>query len=499
MKKILIANIPFFVLVFFLAFFVFINGVNGEFVSDDIAAIVNNPHIGVLDPRSPDFRFWYLPHAIIYNLFGPTPVPYHLLSMVYHFINLVLFFLIAQKVFGNKAASISTLLFAVHPLVSEPLLWISASPYLLNSIYSSTLLLLYIKYKETKNKKFLWMVFTFYAFILLPGSAWVMTISGFILVFDQLLIEKEINFKKLGPPLVLIALALLSAVKLATTTTKIPYRLQEVSGTEPYVNRFFYSTYMVTKLLVFPKDLSLYHEGNIITKTHFTIMIVVSVLVVGTTLYLLKKKNKIGALILLGFVSIAPVYSPVQISWFVAERYLYKFAGLFCIILALLFLRIKNKKVMGGLVVVLFCIYSTRTFVRTFDWKTRKSLWHSTQKIAPYSRRVYNNLGDVYSKEGNYPEAAKYFLQAIKIDPSYSEAMHNLGLVYLEMDDLENAEILFKRSIQVNPNLYQSYLQLGIIEAQRENYDSARVYFEKTLEINPNEASTQQLLNQLSR
>lgn len=505
-KKVFIANIPFFFILLFLILGVYLNGVKGEFVSDDLPAIVNNPNIKNFDKVLAKGNVHMILISALYNAFSLNQIPFHITSLVFHIVNVFLFFLITYSVFGKKAAALTALLYAVHPGPSEAVLWISAINYQISTFVTYIIIILYLIYKKNNDIKILVFITIFLpVFILSFQNAWVLTIPLIIAGVDFFLLNEKDNFKpllKLIPMIILCSIAFFSF-----NTERVSGRIAELQTQDasPYLNRLPYSIYKNTELLVFPKSLSLYHEGEVISPNEYTTMIITTVIVVLTTLFLWrsKKYRKYGGLLILIFLSLAPVFSPIQVSWFVADRYLYVGTGFFCIILALIFLAIEQKSQIKNaaiiLTAILVVIYSVRTFYRTQDWKTRKSLWLATQKIAPYSSRVYNNLGDVFALERDYKNAIASFQMSIKLNPNYSEAMHNLGYTYMTIQQFDKAREVLLRSVAINPGLYQSYHKLGILEYNVGNLDLAVDYFYKTLEVNPNSQEAIASLNALKQ
>jgi tetratricopeptide (TPR) repeat protein len=54
-------------------------------------------------------------------------------------------------------------------------------------------------------------------------------------------------------------------------------------------------------------------------------------------------------------------------------------------------------------------------------------------------KAIYNNFGVMYINVNNWEEAARYFSDALSIDPDYKEANFNLGILYAKMGEAEKA------------------------------------------------------------
>jgi tetratricopeptide (TPR) repeat protein len=247
--------------------------------------------------------------------------------------------------------------------------------------------------------------------------------------------------------------------------------------------------------------LSIFHEGEIIKPFYYNFMVAITILVALLVVFLfIKKKYRTFGLLLILYISILPVFSPIVVAWFIAERYLYVGSFAFLIIVTSLLLNLERKTFKNlslYIVIVVFIIFGVRTVVRTHDFKTNKGIWLATLKNAPLSYRVFNNLGDVYTKEGEYEEAIKYFEQSVRLKPDYADAVYNIGYVYTLLPDFEKAQQFLLKSIEMNPRIFQSYYVLGIISYKTGDLDTAIKLMQKTLEINPQYELAQRAIQEL--
>lgn len=500
--KIVKANVPFFFVLIFLILAVFLNGINGAFVSDDLPTISENPISRDINSAIETRQIQIVIYAIINTTFGINPTPFHIYSLLMHIVNMILFFILVYMYFNKNIAAISTLFYSIHPVISETVLWISANNYLITGIVTLIILIAHKLYLNTKQKKYL-----IFATIIFVGIGLIFT-NYWMLVIPILMLG--IHFFNSGKRFSK-ELYLLSGIAGSITYVMYLYMSQgdraverfaslNVPGATPYLNRLAYSTYMMWELLVFPKNLTLYHEGAMITQFKYFIMGIVTVItfIVAIVLFFKRNTGKNTALYILLLVSVLPIFSPQQVAWFAAERYLYIAAGFYSILLTNLLIYIgkkyTSKDVRNILIVLIILAFGIRSFIRTNDWKTRKSLWEATQRVGPYGARVYNNLGDVYGTEGDYQRSIQMFAKAIEMRPDYAEAYHNLGNTFMQMGQFENAKKVLLKSVELSPGLYQGYFKLGLINYAEENFSEAAFYFQKTLEVQPEFIPAQQAL-----
>lgn len=267
----------------------------------------------------------------------------------------------------------------------------------------------------------------------------------------------------------------------------------------PLINRIPYIIYMEFRTLFYPKVLSIYHEGKYISPVEYSFMIVVTLAVISGIIYFLKKDRRVSGLLLMILFSILPSFSPVIIAWLAAERYLY-IPSIFSSVLIALFLmwvegkinkNSKNekselKKNFGTYsFLIILVLYSIRTVARNVDLRNSKNLWIATKKTAPYSYRVYNNMGDVLANEGDLDGALENFKRSVALKPDYADAVHNIGHIYMVKKDYPQAIFHLQKSLDMNPRLYPSAYKLGIIYAGQGEYEKAKSYFENCLEFSP--------------
>lgn len=500
--KFLKTNYLLLILFFIVTFSIYANVIPGKFLNlDDIPGIVNNQNIGDITLPLKNLDGYGLYTSVIYKLFGINSVAYHFFSVLLHALNSILVFIFTYIVFGQSTALITTFLFITHPANTEAVSWISGRGYLIRAIIIFNFLIYYSIFRKTNNRAYLYIslgIFLFGMFFFL-GAGWFFITLFVMVLIDQFIFEKKIEFKNIKIYLPFIIISLIFAATLVPRFFK--KRVTELStlyyvNTEtatPLINRIPYTIYMEYKTLIFPKDLSIYHEGKMITNAEYALMVVATVVIIFLIFYLWKRNRVFAGLMLIIIFSILPSFSPTIIAWTAAERYLYIPSAFFSMIVALLLIsfekKYKIKKFATYATVIIILLYSIRTIVRTNDYKNSKNMWFATRKTAPYSYRVYNNLGDVYANEGNYDLAIENFKKSVALKPDYADAVHNIGHIYLELKDYEKAKKYLSQALEMNPRLYPAAYKLGLIAFEEKDYVKAKEYFEKCMAIEPTETA----------
>ncbi|MFH1648366.1 MAG: tetratricopeptide repeat protein [Patescibacteria group bacterium] len=500
LAKVLKNNLLFFAILAVTIIVVYGNIANGEFLNlDDNTGIIYNQDLRDFKGTLNNLSLGPIYAATILKLFGLNPTAFHVGSIIFHIIDTILIFVLAYLILGKKEAVVTSLLFAIHPVNSETVGWISSRGYLINSIFIITTLISFVVYKNSKNKKFLYTSIGIFTLNLLSmRDPWSLITPFIIMALDQFVFEKKIEWKniKIYIPYIIVSIAfvLLNVVPELQSRVEVleTKHYLDVEGATPLLNRIPYTITMATRLLVFPVRLSIYHEGKVITSFNYSMMVLTAVIVVVTIIKLIKKNRMLAGFGMIIFLSMLPSFSPILIAWSIAERYLYIGSAFFCMIVAVLIFKAEEKTKMKDLVSVLVTIilifYSVRTILRTNDLKNSKNLWYATKKTAPYSYRVYNNLGDVYANEGNYDLAIENFKKSVALRPGYADAIHNIGFSYLQKEDYEQAKQYLSQAYQMNPLLYQAAYKLGFISYKEGKIEEAKQYFEECLQLAPGNA-----------
>jgi hypothetical protein len=117
----------------FLCFLVYFNTLKNGFVSDDIDAIVNNPLV------SRPLYYWLYPSMLLnslsYALVRLNPLAYHLTNILLHALATLLVFFFLRLFFKTEACFWGASLFAVHPIHTEAVSWISGRPYIMTTLF----------------------------------------------------------------------------------------------------------------------------------------------------------------------------------------------------------------------------------------------------------------------------------------------------------------------------------------------------------------------------
>lgn len=498
-RQILSENKLFFLLVALLCLGVYLNVLNGKFVSDDIEGIVENRNLGNLFLAIKQFNFLDFLRGVIFIFLGRGSLPFHVVNLSLHILNTILayfFILILTK--SDRLATFSSLLFALHPIHTEAVSWISGGGYLLYSFFFLSSFLFFHLYVESRGRSFL--VTSLALYLLGVATAiWIVPLLPFFFFYEKYLKDKGITWAFYLIVVVFGALNFLVAREAGIVAFKAAAGAS-AGGTKDPTITMPHSLVQYIYLLFWPLNLTIYHEGLRVGSVYILGSRVATILVMFVApLVFLLRKIKLPLFFLLFFLaSISLSLSPVKIGWYVAERYLYIGSISFCVLIATLLLWLEKKLPVKNLALFLLMpillFYSLRTVLRNRDWQTRTSFWIATAKSSPTSHRAYNNLGNVYGWQKEWNKAIEAYKNALKIKPDHDTSNSNLGIAYIRVGNFEAAKKHLLRAIKINPKLYKAYYNLGLVYYKQNEPEEAKKYWRQALKINPSYTQVRQAL-----
>lgn len=482
--------------IIFLAFLVLVayaNSLNNVFVSDDVAAIPQNPNVGTVKSILTQMHAFVQPllYLIAFKIGGLNPAVYRLINIIFHIGTVWAVFILITILSNTTLAFFTAVFFAIHPVFTESVSWISGGNYVRYSFFMLSSLIIYIKSQENKKLYLLSLVlFT----LSISSSDKAIVAPLLFLLFEFSLGQLRKNWKRLIPFFALATfwiLFYLSQIGNRITSVSIQNYSQPIVFNLLIQIPIAISSYL--RLLVWPDKLTLYHSEMSFSQIEYLIRLIGFVGLVGLIGLSWFKNQQIFFWLSFFIISLLPTFTPFGISWIVAERYVYLgTVGILFVISYGLWLLTKNKKTetLGYLIFIIIVIsFIIRTILRNIDWKNEDNLWIATGKTSPSYNITHNNLGDVYGRRGDFQRAIEEFKLAIKIKPNYADAYHNLGNTYRQIGKVKEATESYKTAFKLNPYLWQSPMNIAAIYFEQGKYQEAADYMLSAVKVNPKNSS----------
>ena len=488
----------------------FFNG----FVMDDEVIIVNNPQ--TLSLRNvpdvllaPDLiKPYYRPlnratYLFDYRVAGMNPAWYHGVNIIIHLGSVLLLFLAGRRLLNDwRGALVAALIFAVHPVNSEAVNFISARNTLMALFFSLASLLAYMDARAKGKSLPVFSAILFFCGLLCKETAFMMTTVIFLCTFMQLQDQEErLNWKGritlLSPYLLLAVLYFVMRF----------YSLQGIVGTsvpaEGLFSRLAQNYHIIPQylaLLLFPSDLTLFHkvpQGGLFTPPwYFPAMLIL----VGVIFLIVKSRSR-AALFGLAWLVInyAPISNIIPIpSDQLTERYLYMPAAGFFLCLGVLFSRLYSREryrqlLWGGAAIIVVALAGV-TVQRNLDWRNNLSLFSSGVRNDPASPAAHYNLGTAYMETGQLQSARSEWEKTLSLNPEYSDALTQMGTLAAVQGDLTRAEMYYLAALkappgETDPDKSMAHLNLGKICDKRGRSREALQHYRQFLKTVPHNLS----------
>ncbi len=521
------------------------NSLSGQFVWDDIVyqEFFSKNIKSFFDlfeifkiPNPVGPKFYYRPFALLtygldYMIYGSNPIGYHLTALFFHLLNVVLVYLISERVIKDRWVSIlSAILFSVHPVHSEAVSWISARMDLVATFFTLVSFYSYIKYID--NKRFSNLILTLIFFIFALFSKEISIILIFVYLCYPPFTGKRVMSKEVLLTFLfssgIVAGYLLVRMSVVGTLVGDYYPLGVKVSTVPWVIISYF------KLFFYPFDLRLLYDKPYLIKEPLNRITVLSWLGVGIFLLITfityKRNSRLSFFLIFYLIFLLPVsglITFIRIS-LIADRYLYlPSVGLviFCSYLIVWMIgKVKSwylKRLLIFGTVVILIVFSVITVIRNRDWNNQydflakminqkpdyyvayvhlghyymdrgmfdkaEEMFLKAEKYTHFSEIyiIYNNLGVLYRKKGEYEKAFNYLIKAISEKRDYSVAYYNLSLLYFEAEDFENSLNAILEALKYDINSAEIYYIASLNAYYLGMFNKALTFIEKAIELDP--------------
>ncbi len=460
----------------------------------------------VLEPST--VRGYYHPLAMIslmldYAVGGRVDylMPFHRTSLCLHVANTLLVVVLFYLLFGRYLpALIIGLLFGLHPLNADSVVWIAERKTVLAGFFTLCSIVLYLLSAKSGKKRFL----------LLSAAAYVPAVmskpTSIMLPFLLLLLDfwplRRMSKRTLAEkiPFFIIffgaaAVIFVSQDRAADVTVPFDAPLVQV----PMLLCHNIGFYLFKA--VWPVGISAYYPFP--EPFEFSHPSVVSGLigtaVVFTALALSVRKTR--ALItgwLFFFVAILPAMGVLSFTDVIAaNRFMYlPILGFLLPVGSFLRWFLYDRRggfsltlrwiLTAAVVVVLSCLQFRATFNYLRNWRDGERLYRYMISVSPHSAKLYNNLGNALP-DGDVEEKIRCYDKAIALDANNVRAYINLGNVYSRLGRADEAIECYKKALTMPPDpavrYYIGYYNLGVTYAEKGDFKRAIACYKEAIRL----------------
>ncbi len=485
-------------------FLVYLPSLQNGFTNwDDLEQVVDNKDIktlGITGTKSIFSSFYvgmYQPvttqlYAIVYNAFGEDAKAFHTISLLLHLLNIILVFSLV-RLFAREdtIALITAALFALNPMQTESVAWVSAMSNLLYTSFYLAGLITYLKYVRRAALKYL--VFTFLLFVLSLLSKPTAVTFPIVILFIDLYLRRKVNLGLIIEKVPFLLLSILIGIVIIYAREEAGHII-DISARFGWGERIlmvFYAIAFYVTHLIAPTGLSAFHPYPLDgLPVEYYIAPLVTIMLVFL-LFRLKGQQKrfvkAGFLFFLITIAIVLELIPVGVQ-VVKERYIYlPSIGLYFAFSALmLFLFVgKFKRLPLLITVLLVSTFSAITVSRAAIWKDSLSLWNDVLERYPNSSAALINRGNTWQENGDMIKAIADYSTALVSEPAAADAYTNRALAYYKLGNIELALKDFDRAIELGLKDAATFSERGLLRASAGMFSGATEDFLKASEIEP--------------
>ncbi|MCB9030388.1 MAG: tetratricopeptide repeat protein [Deltaproteobacteria bacterium] len=452
----------------------------------------------------------WISHMVDIELFGKDPGAHHLVSVFIHALNSVFLLLLLNLLFSSSPANLLiAVVFAIHPLRIESVVWISERKDVLSMFFSLAALITYVSYAKRRSiVSYLLVVAFLFLSLLSKPSAIILPILFLLLDYYPLNRIREISFVKLVIEKIPFLLACLLCALMAIWAQgeggglksladyPIDVRFDSICvGYLTYLAKFFAPLHLG---IFYPFEV--YQPG--VGSAAFIGILAISYLVWS-------KKSKYPSLLfgwLWFLISLVLVIGFVQIG---GQAYADRWSYLPHIGLLIGVINFWNaacseslKKYNSILAILVTISLITWTRLQLPYWKNTESLFLHTIEISPRNFMAHTNLGHFYQSQEKYEEAAREYESAVAVAPQYPVPLTNLASVRALQERYDESLELLIKVLAMKPRDINALHNTGSVYYHKGQNLLALIYwlraYSVSREAKPSKDSIYSLLEQLA-
>ena len=519
---------------------------DAPFLFDDDASVLTNtsiralwPMVGASERRGPLNPPIEIPTsarplvnlslAVNYHFGGVDPRGYRAINILLHLLCAMLLWAIVrrtlrlpyfderlQRAAGLLALAVA-LLWAVHPLVTEAVVYVTQRTELMVVFFYLATLYCSLRYWAVASpaSRCSWLSLATLACLAGAASKEVMVTAPLVvLLFEwtffgrslrELLRDSWPLYLGLGASWVLIIALQLGAPRNVSAGfgAGVPLLDWWCTQAEVFV--------MYLRLAAWPSPLLIHYQLPQMEPFRSSAPYVLAVVALAVaTLVLLWQHRAAGFLIAGTMVVLAPTHIVPIVTEVAAERRMYlPLAALVALVVVsgywcLLTTTMRREAfwlpaVGGGLVLLLAIVYGVASANRLATYYDPVAIWREVVVRQPYNEIAHTNLAVALSRAGRKHDAIEHFRSALQLRPNFAEARYALGMALAADRQYDAAIAELQTVIQQKPDAYRIHNNLGVVFFSAGRLEEAIAEFEKTLELQPDFAEAAENLNRARR
>lgn len=517
-----------FIILFGVTVLVFLPCIANDFVDwDDQAFVSKNYHIHTLNPVSLIWmatttyqQAWHpltwLSHAVDLSLWGQRPSFHHLMNVLLHALNTLLFCLLGLRLLAVSGASrekalvaalTAAFLFGVHPLRVESVAWISDRKDLLCAVFYLGSLLSYVGFaanpeaQDAKKKYLLSLVFCLAA---LMSKVTAVTLPFVMLVIDYYPLRRfsgktfPSTLKEKAPFIILAAAAgALNAYAASGLSIPFDYVGMDLRIMNAFRAIVFYiqKSAIPTGLIpIYQLDRSVNYLGPAYLMSAFLVAAITA-----ASVWRASRGDRLWAAVWFSYlITLAPLLGLfMAYRHSAADRYTYLptmalwlLVGLGVSALWSAADRAKGtallKTIVAVVVIALGSTYAIASQKQIKIWKNAETLWTYVIENSDYVPALaYFALGRASESKGQLEKAKKLYETALSLNPENPRYLGAIANIAAKEGHTEQALKIYREILSKSPGNPNAHVNVARMLVMTGKFREGVAEFEKALQIDP--------------
>jgi protein O-mannosyl-transferase len=519
-------------LIALLALGAYANALGGSFHFDDSHAVLENPTIrstsnlgrffvdpttfSVL-PQNQNYRPLLLcTYALTAAVTGVKPGPFILINLLVHLACALLVRSTLRRILpllrgspereDEWLATLAGVFFAVHPIFSECVNYVSARSESLSAALALVGIIAYLKARA--GGRWGWLAGAAVAmFLAAITKAVVVTVPVFVLLVELAAAERHSWRRVTGRLAVFFAPTLAGAWLVAKMTPALAVASASSLTREQYLRSSLPALLHYATLFVWPIGQSADPHYPVAASWAEPRVVAAGLVLLAVLLFaaqaIARRRHAGVALAIVWFLlCLLPSQSFFPLAEVVNEHRPYLAAAALCALLAGIIIHLlpavlslegrPARLVVLGVSGVLIACMGTLTVARNQVWRSEETLWKDVVAKAPQSPRAQMNYGLTLMSSGKLAEAEPYLREAVRLAPFYAYAHINLGQWLLARGRNDEARWHLDRAVAVGHNLVYAHYYRGLAAEKLQEPAPVRVAsFQRATELSPTHADAQ--------
>ena len=425
-------------------------------------------------------------------------IRFHTTSLLLHLLNVLLVFVFIYLLSRKRliVATVTALLFAIHPMHVESVAWIAERKDVLYSFFFLAGLAVYMIYLEKKS--WYWLVATGLLFVVSLFSKPSAVVFPLILLAVDYFYGRKLTKGVFLEKIPFFILALVFGVVTYLVQVHIAVAPAE---TFTFFQRVMFASYgfvMYQVKLLLPLKIAAFYPYPLV-KAALPVIYYLSPLfslVIVALVYYSKRFTRVfsfGYLFYFFCIVLVLQFIPVG-SAIMADRYSYMSSvGLFFIMAWYLDQALASKDkmlrsagwVLAAGFVLYFIFLGNATMDQTKVWQNSETLWTDVISKYPQVKVAYKNRGNYYGKLNLVDKAMDDYQVYIRMKTDDAGVFSNIGNIYGLRGETDKSLEAYSRSITLDSLESKTWLNRAITYTRAKQFDRAMKDYEKALALKP--------------